>query len=91
MNHPTSAIAALHGIVAEVERDLSRGIRDMGPPANACHIREWNLAELATLLEHYGLAPRRSGLTRSDDKWEACTTILAHVSGRLREEHLSDT
>lgn len=71
-------------ILSTPERDLCRGVRDLGPPANACHIREWNLAELAALLEHHGLPTRRIGLTRSDDRWENCHTILVQVAGRRR-------
>jgi SAM-dependent methyltransferase len=69
-------------VLSTPERDLLRGIRDTGPPANTCHVREWNLAEFTELLEHHGLAPLRVGLTRSDDRWEAAHTMLALVAGR---------
>jgi hypothetical protein len=87
---PRSLAAALRHapllVLSTPERDLARGILDTGPPANDCHIQEWNLAEFARLLEHHGLPPRRLGLTRSDDKWDGCHTILVQVSGRDRSQ-----
>jgi hypothetical protein len=68
-------------ILSTPERDLTRGFRDMGPPENPCHIREWNLAEFARLLEHYGLPPLRIGLTRTEDKWETAQTMLVFIGG----------
>ncbi|HEY8371040.1 MAG TPA: methyltransferase domain-containing protein [Thermodesulfobacteriota bacterium] len=66
-------------VMSTPERDLTRGIRDMGPPANPGHTREWSLAEFSSLLEHHGLAPYRIGLTRSDNKTEEMHTIMAVV------------
>ena len=68
-------------VVSTPERDLTRGIVDVGPPDNPCHVREWNLAEFACLLEHHGLAPARMGLTRSDDQYHATYTIMAVIRG----------
>ena len=32
-------------VISTPERDICRGINDMGPPANKCHVREWNSDE----------------------------------------------
>lgn len=69
-------------LLSTPERDLTWGLGHSGPPPNACHVREWNLAELARLLEHHGLPPRRAVLTRSDDQSSVMHTILAVVEGR---------
>jgi hypothetical protein len=71
-------------VLSTPERDLTRGLADPGPPANACHIREWNLPELVRLLEHHGLPPRRVGLTRSDDRSSVMHTTLVVVEGGAR-------
>lgn len=77
-------------VMSTPERDLTRGIRDMGPPANQGHTREWNIAELSLLLHHYDLTPHRLGLTRSDNKTEEMHTIIAIVTGdRHRVEQRS--
>ncbi len=90
--HPEYLLASLRAalehapalLLSTPERDLTRGLADSGPPANPCHVREWNLPEFARLLEYHGLAPRRIGLTRSDDQSGALHTILAVVEGRGR-------
>jgi SAM-dependent methyltransferase len=68
-------------VISTPERDVTRGFADMGPPANPCHIREWNLAEFTRLLEHHALPPLRTALTRSDDRWAAAQTMLIVVAG----------
>jgi LPS sulfotransferase NodH len=73
-------------ILSTPDRDLAHELRDMGPPANPSHVREWNLAEFAELLEHHRLRPSRIGLTRSDDRSEATHTILAMVKGGERAD-----
>lgn len=39
-----------HCIISTPERDRCRGKRDMGPPLNKWHTREWNETEFATFL-----------------------------------------
>lgn len=68
-------------LISTPERDLERGYQDMGPPANPAHIREWNLAELETLLSSEGLRPAWCGLTMSNDMERLCKTSLAIVPG----------
>jgi 2-polyprenyl-3-methyl-5-hydroxy-6-metoxy-1,4-benzoquinol methylase len=66
-------------IITTPERDLLRGIQDMGPPANESHIREWNMAEFGQLLDYYGLVPQRIGLTRSNVLTGKIHTIMAMI------------
>ena len=73
-------------VLSTPERDLTRGLDDTGPPYNGAHVREWNLSELALLLEHHGLPLRRIDLTRSDDQRGALHTIVAFVAGDRRPE-----
>jgi hypothetical protein len=68
-------------VLSTPERDLARGVEDTGPPYNGSHVREWNLSELALLLEHHGLRLRRIGLTRSDDQRGVMHTIIAFIGG----------
>lgn len=78
-------------LVATPERDLERGPDDMGPPANTAHVREWNLAELETLLGSEELRPVYCGLTRSNDKDKQRFTSLAIVPGlSLDASHVRD-
>lgn len=55
-------------IVTTPERDLVRGPRDLGPPSNPSHVREWNLAELQNLIESLGISPLFRGLTVNNDR-----------------------
>jgi SAM-dependent methyltransferase len=68
-------------ILSTPERDLTRGVEDMGPPLNPSHAREWNRAELRALLESRGLAPLRIELTESHDRTEAKDTMMVTIPG----------
>lgn len=63
------------------ERDLVRGPGDFGPPANASHVREWNMPELYNLLSVLGFNVEFIGLTANNDRDLEKKTILA-VLGR---------
>jgi glycosyltransferase involved in cell wall biosynthesis/SAM-dependent methyltransferase len=64
-------------VLSTPERDLTRGPEDSGPPADPTRVREWNVQELAALLEHHGFDRGEVGLTRSDDAGAGERTILA--------------
>jgi 2-polyprenyl-3-methyl-5-hydroxy-6-metoxy-1,4-benzoquinol methylase len=68
-------------LLSTPERDLTRGVEDMGPPLNPSHAREWNTAELRALLEAAGVAPYRIELTESHDKTDAKETMMAILPG----------
>lgn len=68
-------------LVSTPERDLERGLNDLGPPANPTHMREWNLAELETLLTAAGMRPAFCGLTMSNDRDRELKTSLAILPG----------
>lgn len=68
-------------LISTPERDLERGLHDMGPPANTTHIREWNLAELDAMLSSAGLRPAYCGLTLSNDRDRQHKTSLAVIPG----------
>lgn len=36
---------AKYVLISTPDRDIARGLDDMGPPANLAHVREWNLSE----------------------------------------------
>lgn len=40
-------------IISTPERDLFRGINDLGPPKNIYHYREWNVLEFQNLLSEF--------------------------------------
>jgi GT2 family glycosyltransferase/SAM-dependent methyltransferase/glycosyltransferase involved in cell wall biosynthesis len=69
-------------LISTPERDLTRGLGDPGPPANPCHMREWNLNEFDQLLRQTDLTPAYSGLTYSNNHERALKTILAVVANQ---------
>ena len=42
-------------VISTPDRDLRRGVDDMGPPGNPAHVREWNSLEFKCYLETRGL------------------------------------
>jgi hypothetical protein len=68
-------------IITTPDRDLVRGIDDAGPPANAAHVREWNIEEFHSLLRASDLAPTFIGLTINNNKKLEKKTILAVIDG----------
>lgn len=69
-------------LISTPERDLTRGFGDAGPPANPCHMREWNLSEFDQLLRQTELTPAYIGLTYSNNYHRELKTILAVVANR---------
>ncbi len=69
-------------LISTPERDLTRGFGDPGPPANPCHMREWNLSEFDQLLRQTALTPAYSGLTYSNNYHRELKTILAVVANQ---------
>jgi 2-polyprenyl-3-methyl-5-hydroxy-6-metoxy-1,4-benzoquinol methylase len=65
-------------ILSTPERDLVRGYDDMGPPADPCHLREWNSSELRDLLQAHGLHVGYVGLTIDNyrDRQRNTTLVL---------------
>jgi SAM-dependent methyltransferase len=67
-------------LLSTPDRDRVRGPDDMGPPADAAHVREWNRNELQALLaDDFGFALGFLGLTRSsrgDDKKDTQLAVL---------------
>ena len=87
------AVALRHAplaIISTPERDRVRGPHDMGPPANAAHVREWNLDEFSELLSAYGLDIAFHGLTCNNDRDLEKKTILSilHGASWARPQHL---
>lgn len=63
-------------LLSTPERELTRGLRDAGPPMNPSHVREWNQSELECLLRSYDFQVEFIGLTRSNDKdWQKWTSL----------------
>lgn len=67
-------------LISTPERELWSGQRDVGPPRNACHVREWSMREFGALLRRHGFVHHSLGLTRSNDRTEELHTILAAVA-----------
>ena len=55
-------------ILTTPERDLVRGPKDLGPPTNPSHVREWSLTELQGWLKFHGLNILFSGLTVNNNR-----------------------
>jgi Methyltransferase domain len=67
-------------LISTPERDLTRGPREVGPPANLSHMREWSIREFDAWMEESGFPLRSTGLTRSNDYASALATILTVVA-----------
>jgi len=64
-----------HLIISTPERDRCRGKKDMGPPKNKWHAREWNEAEFAAMIaRRLGIVPVTRVLGRHN--------LVAHVERR---------
>ena len=68
-------------VLATPERDLLHGPDAAGPPADLTRVREWNVQELAALLEAWGFEHGDLGLTRTDNARSAQSTVLAVLYG----------
>ncbi len=72
-------------VLSTPERDLFRGVQDLGPPVNPCHVREWNRTELEQLLRWARFRVPFIGLTASHDDGypeETILTVLERPTGR---------
>ncbi|HUX62981.1 methyltransferase domain-containing protein [Sulfuricella sp.] len=89
LTDPTGLLLALShcleyapaAILTTPERDLVRGLDDIGPPANPAHVREWNRAELLQLLEAFSFKIAFLGLTCNNDHDREKKTILSVLHG----------
>lgn len=71
-------------ILSTPDRKLWRGDKDLGPPLNPAHVREWTADEFAAFLAKEGLEPFKLVHTRSHDQSNAPqNTILASLEKRL--------
>ena len=71
--------AARIALISTPERDLEYGAQHSGPPPNEAHVREWNRAELETLLKAAGLNVIHVGLTRAHTSHVTLRTTLAVI------------
>jgi 2-polyprenyl-3-methyl-5-hydroxy-6-metoxy-1,4-benzoquinol methylase len=67
------------GIISTPERILTHGSRQLGPPPNRAHVREWALDEFAALLSAHRFWHGFVGLTRTHAARRPRNTILAMV------------
>ena len=42
-----------HVVISTPERDIVRGLNDMGPPNNPAHVREWNKKEFSNYVSNF--------------------------------------
>lgn len=68
-------------LLSTPERDLVRGVNDIGPPANPAHVREWTLSELTHLIEAFSLDIAFMGLTCNNDRNLEKKTSLSILHG----------
>jgi glycosyltransferase involved in cell wall biosynthesis len=85
-NNFTSALSdwsklAKYVVISTPDRDIARGINDMGHPANLAHVREWNLSEFNQYLNYFNFGMFLIGHTENTDFHKQKATILA-VAGR---------
>ncbi len=72
-------------LVSTPARTRARGEAHTGPPGNAAHVREWDLAELERLLEAHGLPPAFGGYTLNNTRKRRKNTILTIHDRRIDE------
>ncbi|MGH9879073.1 MAG: methyltransferase domain-containing protein, partial [Nitrososphaerales archaeon] len=68
-------------VLTTLDRDLVRGLDDMGPPANPAHAREWNQAELLQLFKEFSFNVAFIGLTCNNGRDCDKKTILSILHG----------
>jgi len=66
-------------VLSTPERDLTRGVGDLGPPGNPAHVREWNIDEFKDMLARAGLRSSYCGLTRSNNRDHREHTLVCIV------------
>lgn len=66
-------------VISTPERVLTHGSREMGPPPNPAHVREWALDEFTALLSAHHFSSGIVGLTRTHAARRPRNTILATV------------
>lgn len=76
-------------IVTTPERDLLRGVSDMGPPADPAHVREWTLTEFRELLTSHGFDIAFHGLTCRGNSSLDKTTVLSVLHGAALPRRLA--
>lgn len=69
--HPQTRI-----VISTPERDLRRGADDMGPPANAAHVREWNRDELSRYIQSHGFEILEHCIMNLKAGMPTCQTLL---------------
>ena len=67
-------------VLSTPERDLRRGVQDMGPPANPAHVREWNSAEFSAYLKSRGLMITDSRIVDLREGSATCQMVTATFS-----------
>lgn len=60
----------------DVQATLEGRARDLGPPRNLCHVREWNGLEFRSLLIAHGFEVQWFGLTRGNDVGDVMGTQI---------------
>lgn len=70
----TSGASAV--VFSTPERDVQHGKKHRGPSPNLCHVREWNLAELAEFIGQSGFTVTAAELTRGNDIHPFLSTSL---------------
>ncbi len=69
-------------VISTPDRERARGLGDLGPPANAAHVREWTAGEFRRFLTHTGFPANTAvGYTVNNDVNMAKATIIA-LAGR---------
>ena len=63
-------------LVSTPERDLRRGVNDLGPPGNGAHVREWNNREFISYLESRGLKVTENHIVELKSGMVCCQMVL---------------
>lgn len=69
-------------ILSTPERDLRRGPKDMGPPGNPAHVREWNQEEFTAYVTSRGFVIRESSIVNLREGKPTCQMVVGSI-GRI--------
>ncbi len=73
-SHPKTVV-----VLSTPERDLRRGVDDMGPPGNPAHVREWNSAEFLAYLVDRGMEIRENRIVDLREGVATCQLVVGHL------------
>ena len=64
-------------VLSTPERDLRRGLNDIGPPENKAHVREWNKQEFSSYLSSRAFKIKEHEIVQLCEGMKTCQLVMA--------------